>query len=739
METTIQKNLILILTFFCMIAFWGCDSNEKSVSSKGKSPKSQGQTQHTRERKPADSSLSSSPDDWTMLMYDLKHSGKSPDKSLKPPLELKWKFKTGGQIKASPVVAYDTVYAGSDDNRLYALDAKEWGQLWSFEADGKISNSPTIWNGTVYFNTADDKIYALDAKTGKLKWDFKVKSWMESPVVVTNGKVYAGAFKQHIYVLDAYTGKQIGKKNLRIKIDDTLYICNLGKFRPRNPATKTDFWQKKTLDSTSLPVSANGVVYIGAYDKKIHAFNQKTKEEMWRYETDGWIDSAAAISHGMLYVTSRDGYVYAFENADDKKKPESDTKFGTVAHDRAVVYSLPDETSNKLTVVNDGMNLPLINKKSDWYKIQLPNGKTGWMNKYDFAIFDDYNGIKFNSAFINSVENLVLPEGAESPHWSPDEQTVAFFVRTDLKGQYWKATQLWVSEENTKSSKKITDGVFYNPNLSWSLDSKWIAFESYYMDEPYVWIIQRDGSDAKRLVKGNAPAFSPKSHQIAFRHWEGRTDLLFRVNIDGSGQKMLAKIPIEGRVNQFRHLDQPVWSPDGKRIALGIDSRHYKHGYARILIVDKNGENFQSIFTHSDYARNIQWHPDGQKLVYVLSGHHGDEIDKTLDKRIVFADLNDTEVPVATFKHTLPSLSPDGSQIIFAEREDCMGLKWKLWIVNLTGEKTGRPLARTNLNISSVDWLRKGICIWSTSSYIREGKYKPAKTIGWLVQLSIDD
>ena len=48
--------------------------------------------------------------DWPMFMSDLKQSGRSNSKEIKPPLELKWKFKTGGQIQASPIVVKDVVY-----------------------------------------------------------------------------------------------------------------------------------------------------------------------------------------------------------------------------------------------------------------------------------------------------------------------------------------------------------------------------------------------------------------------------------------------------------------------------------------------------------------------------------------------------------------------------------------------------------------------------------------------------
>jgi len=46
--------------------------------------------------------------------------------------------------------------------------------LWEFATGDKISSSPTIGpDGTVYFGSFDNKVYALDGKTGAKKWEFE--------------------------------------------------------------------------------------------------------------------------------------------------------------------------------------------------------------------------------------------------------------------------------------------------------------------------------------------------------------------------------------------------------------------------------------------------------------------------------------------------------------------------------------------------------------------------------------
>ena len=733
---------------FLMIFFllWGCQSQDQDTQPTSK-PKSQPKSL------PIVPAVPTGPEDWPMFMYDLYFSGRSPDRTLKPPLKLLWKYKTGGPIQASPVVANGMVYVASTDHMLYALDAKQWGPKWSFKAGGAIRYAPTVWNNRVYFSARDNHVYALNAENGDWLWEFRSDTWMDSSPILSKGRLYIGAYTQKIHVIDATTGELESQPKGRVYIDGVEYVCSQGQLRPIAPQHNVNAWRELMPLTYSFPAMANGVVYMGARDNQIHALDIESRKEIWSYPTNGYIDAAPAISDGVLYVTSDDGYAYAFTNEEDEgpqalpqegeMSPVLSEKrpVGTVVRDQAPVYTEKDAKSPIKLTLNDGVVLPILNQTEGWYQIELPNGEVGWMDGGGIGIFVNTDGILLNTVICKHNRTLELIEGAEYPHWAPDGKRIAFLKRTNLSGQYWRASELWISDTWAQKARRLHQGVFYNPHLSWSLDSNFIAFEAYdESNESYIWAIDWQTWRLIRLIRGDAPAWSPTANQIAFRRWEEGTDIVYRINIDKTGLTAMAHIPIDGRIVPFSYLDPPSWSPDGKRIAVGLDHQHYQSGHSRIRIHNVDGTKFGEIPTQSQRVAQIAWSADGSHLAYVLRGNP--RPDPALDKQLHIVDVSEMKSASTTsstqiLKHTSPAWSPQGDRIAYMEREDCMGLRWKVWVLDRETNQT-LPVARTRLTLTAVTWMPDGkrLCLWHTSEYLRGGEYKPAKTRGWIVEIN---
>ena len=100
-------------------------------------------------------------------------------------LELKWSFAYPNAIQArsQPAVAGNTVFVGSQNGTVYALDAKSGCVRWTFRASAEVRTAIVVspWEAgdetiepRLYFGDILARAYALDAQTGELMWMTKV-------------------------------------------------------------------------------------------------------------------------------------------------------------------------------------------------------------------------------------------------------------------------------------------------------------------------------------------------------------------------------------------------------------------------------------------------------------------------------------------------------------------------------------------------------------------------------------
>jgi len=99
---------------------------------------------------PAQLNSASFPGEAAMYRYDLGRNGSTSLSAAIPSGEVKWSFQAQAPILSTPVVVSDTVYIGSNDGYLYALDAATGDLRWKFKTGSWVESSPAVVNGIVW-------------------------------------------------------------------------------------------------------------------------------------------------------------------------------------------------------------------------------------------------------------------------------------------------------------------------------------------------------------------------------------------------------------------------------------------------------------------------------------------------------------------------------------------------------------------------------------------------------------
>ena len=242
------------------------------------------------------------------------HAGVATAQAPRKLTRVKWAFPTGNRIVSSPVLHAGTIYFGSDDGSVYAVDAASGRQRWKRATKGPVPSTPAIAGDRLYVVSYDGNLYAMDIRTGAVRWRFAsagerhfeargLHGWtpsrqtffdpfdvyLSSPVVA-DGTVFFGSGDGHLYAVDAASGQ------LR--------------------------WKFATGDVIhASPAFAGGVVYVGSWDSYFYAVDAATGKEKWRFHAGEdpvahnqvGFQSSAAVVDGVVYVGCRDANVYALD------------------------------------------------------------------------------------------------------------------------------------------------------------------------------------------------------------------------------------------------------------------------------------------------------------------------------------------------------------------------------------------------------------------------------------------
>ena len=262
--------------------------------------------------------------------------------------KVKWQFHTAGQILSSPVVAANTVYFGSNDHHVHALDLSTGAEKWKFKTDGRVPSTPAVANGAAFFLSYDSNFYAVDAARGALKWKFATGGerrfsakhlhgmepagetmpdpcdfFLSSPAV-RGGVVYFGSSDTNVYALDAARGALKWKfktgdvvHSSPAVVDGTVFIGSWDTYLyALDAATGNEKWRFKTGEDHETynqvgiqgsPAVAGGIIYFGCRDSNFYAVDANSGKQLWVFNNKGsWVINPPAVRDGKVYFATSD-------------------------------------------------------------------------------------------------------------------------------------------------------------------------------------------------------------------------------------------------------------------------------------------------------------------------------------------------------------------------------------------------------------------------------------------------
>lgn len=208
-----------------------------------------------------------------------------------------WRIKTKGAIHASAALDSTTVYIGSNDSCVYALNKLNGNIQWQVKTEGQVRSQLVVDGKKLFVTTTAGEVLCINTATAQVQWNFQTNGEQQydmwdyyiSSVSIANNTLYFGSGDSCIYALHASTGEQL--------------------------------WKHKTNGIVhATPIIHQNTVLVGSFDGYFYALHSKTGKMKWKFKTvgdryfpKGEIQKGAVIYKNAVIFGSRDYNIYAID------------------------------------------------------------------------------------------------------------------------------------------------------------------------------------------------------------------------------------------------------------------------------------------------------------------------------------------------------------------------------------------------------------------------------------------
>lgn len=109
-------------------------------------------------------------------------------------LTLRWTYRYGEALDASPLVSNGLVYLAGESGTVRALSVADGSVVWQVSLGAPVRMTPALDSGLLFVGTHGQPgmLVALDATTGAIRWTATLPGAIRAEPVVLQGTVYVG-------------------------------------------------------------------------------------------------------------------------------------------------------------------------------------------------------------------------------------------------------------------------------------------------------------------------------------------------------------------------------------------------------------------------------------------------------------------------------------------------------------------------------------------------------------------
>jgi outer membrane protein assembly factor BamB len=233
-----------------------------------------------------------------------------------------WTARAGRRFTRPVQIQDNTLYGGSIDRKVYAIDLASGEVLWSARLPGMIVGGVLVNGDTVFAASSrpEGRIHALRRSSGKQIWRTSTPA-IGAPLALVEGMLVAQTQAGEVLGVDPRRGKirwrrrvgvartaaaPAGPGGVLVATTDSLFRLSTSDgqvtHRARSPGTIVSSW-----------VAQSGALIAGTTDSLVVSIRPHDLRRNWTLRVDAPVLGAPAALGDTLYLASRSGTVYRIQ------------------------------------------------------------------------------------------------------------------------------------------------------------------------------------------------------------------------------------------------------------------------------------------------------------------------------------------------------------------------------------------------------------------------------------------